>query len=594
MIYYFYRESSADVTNRAPSAVSVPQEAATGEQLDPLQLRAQADYHFTLAETHSLDGNSARAVEEYRMTLIYDPNSTIVRLRLAHEFIKQGLVTEAMEQAKSALEIDPKLVEAHMLLGGMYSALHMYKEALDSYQQVQKLEPGNLEAPMFIGAIYAEQKKYPEALAQFDALAKNPDNESPHLAYYYSGRIQLESGKADAEVKAEKAFKAAIAAKADFDDAVLALGNLYEKNKRGDAKTLYARFQEQYGPSPQIADVLGRIYMEDEDFDKAYDQFQVIEANDDDNLNVKVKMAFILIEKKKFQDAIVKLEDILARAPDSDKIRFYLGAVFEETKDYKGAIEQFKKILPGSSYHAEAVVHAAYLNKVLGDYEEAMKIVEAGIQAQPDHAQFYALYASFLDDQKKWSRGVEVLSSAVAKFPDNAQLFFFLGSMQDRLGKTDDTVKSMKHVLEIEADHVQALNYLAYTYADKNLDLDEAEKLARHALLIQPDDGYILDTLGWVLFKKGKTPEAVRTLEAAYKAQPSESIIAEHLGDAYYKQQLPDKAKRMYQKAMESETDAKTQAKIKNKIVSVERQQESIALPSPTTRPSRLPASDPQ
>jgi tetratricopeptide (TPR) repeat protein len=585
----FFRDSAADVTNRAPDSLSVPQDAATGSQIDALQMRSQADYHFTLAETQSLDGNSQRAIEEYKLTLIYDPNSTIVRLRLAQEFVRQGLITEAMEQAKLALETNPKLVEAHMLLGGLYSALRMYAEALETYRAVEKLDPANLEAPMFIGALYAEQKKYPEALAQFDALARNKDNQAPHLAWYYSGRIHLELNKPDARAKAETCFNKAIAEKPEFVDAVLALGQLYElEGKRVQAKNLYARYQETRGPDAGVAEALSKIYMEDEDWDQALDQLEVVEARNEDDLNVKVRVAFIYIEKKRYPEAIVKLQDILTRAPDSDKIRFYLGAVFEETKEYKGAIAQFNKIPAGSQYHTEAVVHSAYLNKMAGDYEEAVRVVEKGIQEEPDHPQFYALYASFLDEMKKWDRGVTMLSAAIKKFPENAQLYFFLGSMEDHLGKTDQTVADMKHVLELEPDHVQALNYLAYTFADKNIDLDEAERLARRALNLQANDGYILDTLGWVLFKKGETAEAVRTLEAAYKVQPGESIIAEHLGDAYYRQQLPEKAKRMYQKAMESETDQGTVRKIQNKLVSVEKQQEQIGL----VKHDRMPASE--
>lgn len=583
-----FRESSSDITNRAPTSLSVPPQVASGEQIDSLEMRAQADYHFTLAETHALEGNPARSVEEYKLTLVYDPNSSIVRLRLAQEYVKLGLVSEAMEQTKAALIEDPKLVEGYMLLGGLYSALRMYGDAVDSYRKAMSIDPENSEASMFIGALYAEQKRYPEALVQFEALAQNKNARSPHLAWYYVGRIHLEEGKPGAQEKAVVAFKKAIAAKPEFTDAILMLGQILESTaKSKEAKSLYARYQDEHGPDAGVAEALARLYLEEEEFDNAYRQFELIESRDQDDLNVKVKMAFILIEKKKFQEAILKLEDILTRAPDSDKIRFYLGAVYEEIKDYKSAIGHFRKIPVGSTYYAESIVHAAYLHKVLEDYDDAIKVVEQGIENQPDHAQFYALFASFLDDTKQWDRGVKMLSKAVSKFPENAQLYFFLGSMQDRVGKHQDTISSMRKVLEIEADHVQALNYLAYTYADKNLDLEEAESLARKALTLQPGDGYILDTLGWVLFKKGNVPEAIRTLEAAYKAQPKESIIAEHLGDAYYMQQLPDKAKRMYQRAMEIETDKNTLQKLRSKVVSIDKQQQSVGIDK-----GRQPASE--
>lgn len=585
-----FRESSSDIANRAPDSLSVPQEAATGAHIDPLQMRVQADYHFALGESYSLEGNSARAIEEYKLTLVYDPQSAVVRHRLAQEFIKQGLVSESMEQAKLALEYDPKMVEAHMLLGGLYSALKMYSEAMETYRKVVEIDPDHADAPMFIGALYAEQKKHFEAVAQFEALAKSKKSRSPHVAWYYVGRIILEENKEGAEARAEKAFLSALEVKPEFVDATLALGQIYEaRNKRAQAKQLYQNYQEKSGPDSGVADALGRLHLEDEEFDKAFEQFEVIEGRDEENLNVKVKMAFILIEKKKFNEAILKLEEILARAPYSDKIRFYLGAVYEEIKDYKNAIAQFAKIPVGSQYYAEGVIHTAYLHKLNGDLKDAVRAIEEGIKSQPEHAQFYALYASFLDELKEFEKGVAMLEGAILKFPEHAQLHFFLGSMQDRLGSSEKTVKSMKRVLEIDANHVQALNFLAYTYAEQNHSLDEAEKLVRRALEFQPNDGYILDTLGWVLFKKGETAEAVKVLEAAYKAQPGEAVIAEHLGDAYYRLQLPEKAKRMYQLAVENETNDDNARKLRSKIVSIDQQQQTVGLPA---QPLRKPASE--
>ena len=231
----------------------------------------------------------------------------------------------------------------------------------------------------------------------------------------------------------------------------------------------------------------------------------------------------------------------------------------------------------GSSYYNESIVHSSYLYKLLGDYPRASKVVEAGIKVKEDHAPFYALYASLLDDQKQYQKAVSMLSDAVKKIPDHAQLHFFLGNMQDHVGDRDGTIKSMQRVLELDHDHVQALNFLAYVFADGSRDLDEAESLARRALDLQPDDGYILDTLGWVLFKKGSLPESVRVLEAAYKKQPGEAVIAEHLGDAYYQSQMPEKAKKLYQRAAESENNVTSLEKIRAKILAVDQQIQAVS-----------------
>jgi tetratricopeptide (TPR) repeat protein len=184
-------DSAADITNRAPSSMSMPTDGNGGAVIDEVALRTKADYHFTIAESLALEGESAKAIEEYKLTLVYDPNSAQVRLRLAAEYVKAGLVSEAIEQCKAALETDPKHEDARLLLGGLYSALRNYDDAIAQYREVEKVNPENDEAPLFIGAILAEQHKYGEAIAVFTKLAKNADASNRHTAYYYIGRVML-------------------------------------------------------------------------------------------------------------------------------------------------------------------------------------------------------------------------------------------------------------------------------------------------------------------------------------------------------------------------------------------------------------------
>jgi tetratricopeptide (TPR) repeat protein len=575
-----YRESAADVANRAPNSMSLPLNDATSA-------RTQADYHFAMAETYSLEGNAARATEEYKLTLVYDAESATVRIRLAAEYVKQGLVSEAMEQAKVALEKENDNTDAHLLLGGLYSALRMYDDALKEYRAVLVYDTANYEAPLFIGALLAEQKKYAEASKQFEQLAKDSNNPSAHIAWYYLGRVKLEENKEKNTARAEAAFQKSLSIKPGYPEATLALGQLFEStNRKVNEKNLYQSYQEKYGPSPTVAEELSRLYIEEKDYRRAFEQLSIIESNDPSDINVKAKMAFILIEQQKYPEAIVRLEDVLAIEPSSDKIRFYLGAVYEEIKDYKSAISHFQKVPVGSSYYTESVIHTAYLYKLNSDYNHAIATIEQGIKAKDDHPPFYALYASLLDDQKEYKKAAVMLDEAVKKFPENAQLYFFLGNMLDRIGDKEGMLSAMKKVLVLDKDHVQALNFLAYTYAESGKQLDEAEKMVRRALELQPGDAYIMDTLGWVLFKEGNVNDAIRTLEAAYKIQPNESVIAEHLGDAYYHQQMPEKAKRLYMRAAETESNVATVEKIRSKIAAVDRQVESLGVDQKTRQPA--------
>lgn len=580
-----YYESSFSDKNRAPASLTPPPtpSADASSTLDPFYMRTQADYYFSMGEAFSLEGNSTKAIEAFKMTLMYDPVSPTVNMRLATEYLKQGMVSESVTQAEEAVKKDEKSVDAHLLLGGLYSSLKLFPKAMDQYQAVLKLDANNTEAPLYVGALYSEQKDYEKAVSYFQSLLKNPSYDTPYMAYYYIGRVRSEQSDAKHQKMAEEAFKKSLQIKPDFADSVLALGAFYTKNKQeARALKMYKDFQTDNTPSPKIAEVLSQIYIDKEDYGRALEQLEILESNADDPLNVKMKIALILIEQKNYNQATAKLEEILRDAPDSDKIRFYLAAVYEETHQNDKAIAEFKKIPPVSTYYGESVVHTAYLLKNDNKMDEALKVAHQGLEDRKDQPQIYAIYASLLDEKDQTKEAAAVLKQGLDKFPDNTQLTFYYGTVNDRLGNKDLVVTEMKKVLELDPNHVQGLNYLAFTWAEEGVHLPDAEKLARHALELEPQDGYILDTLGWVLFKQNKISESIKILEAAMQYQSTVSIIAEHLGDAYYKQAMVDKAKKMYRKAVDLETDKKKIDEIRQKLTAIEKQE----LDSP-----RMPAS---
>ncbi|MGZ3746829.1 MAG: tetratricopeptide repeat protein [Pseudobdellovibrionaceae bacterium] len=582
-----YYDAAFNDKNRAPAAFT-PQ-LRTGEEgtvtvLDPFYLRTQADYYFAVGETYSLEGDHSKAIDAFKMALLYDQESAMVNIRLATEYFKTAQFTESLTQAEEAIHKAPDNIEGRLLLGGLYLSLKLFPKAITQYEYVLKVQPHNVEAPVYLGAAYTEIKQYDKAVKFFESLIKNDDYPTPHLAYYYIGRVRSEQ-KGEAFQRASmKAYQKSIELKPDFLDGYVAIASFYtQKGQEEMALALYKKYQKEQGPNRKVAEILAQMYVETEQYDLAYEQYQILENTTEDVLNVKLKMALILIERKDFATAAAKLEDILREAPESDKIRFYLGAVYEETKDFEKATYQFKKIPASSQFFGEAMVHTAYIMKNKGRVNEAVDVVEGALKERKDQAQLYAMYASLLDELGEYNKAINMLTDAVEKFPESAQLRFYYGTLYDRTGKKDRVITEMKKVLELDPKHVQAMNYLAFTWAEGNTHLGEAEKMARNALTIESKDGYIMDTLGWILYKQGKFAEAVKVLEAAFKNQSSVSIIAEHLGDAYYKQRMVDKAKKMYLRAADLEADTKKVEGLRAKITAIENQQIPLEMRMPAS-----------
>jgi len=124
----------------------------------------------------------------------------------------------------------------------------------------------------------------------------------------------------------------------------------------------------------------------------------------------------------------------------------------------------------------------------------------------------------------------------------------------------------MEKVLALQADHVEALNYLGYTWADNNINLDKALEYIQKANGLKPDNGFILDSLGWVYFRLGDLEKAGNELERAIALEPEDPNIQEHLGDVYQAAGQKEKARHAWRKAMDLFKEGDKKGKVQKKI----------------------------
>ncbi|WP_253715566.1 tetratricopeptide repeat protein [Bdellovibrio bacteriovorus] len=479
--------------------------------------RMRADSLFIEADIYSREGKSARAIELFEKVVTLDP-APYVRLRLAAEYYKVNKNSAAIAHAEKAIKQNPQDVDAYILLGGLYSADKKDDLAIAQYNQALHLDPENAEATLSLGSLYTQLKAYKKAAKLFTSLLKNPEYKTPHLAHYNLGLMYAHQGGAKNQSAAIHEFKKALELRSWHTDSLTSLAN---------------------------------IYLEQGNQELALEMYERLEENSDLSIESQMKMVLILIEQKRFNLAATKLKDIVTENPSADGARYYLAAVQEQTGELDEAIKNYMKVSAKSENFSQAVVHAAYLLKSMGKIKQALVITEKGLKANADKPQVYTMHASLLGAKADYLGAAKILEQGLTKHSQNSELLFQYALAMDRLGKKNEMMAQMKKVLELEPDHVQSMSYLAYSMAELNLQLPEAEKLARRAVELQPQDAYVLDTLGWVLFKQNKVASAIEVLEQAHQAQPNAKIIAEHLAQAYAKQDLAEKSAAMYKIAAE-------------------------------------------
>ncbi len=578
---YQFFDSALDNKNRAPSSFLIPDAFDSGiPTIDPLHNRAEADFLFLKSEMESGAGRNKEAIEMLRSALVFDPESPTMMQRLAIEYYKTSKLSDATFWAEKARALAPGRRDLTLLVAGLYTTTKNFTKAEDLYKNLIKKDKEDTEAVLYLGAVYTEQKNYPKSIAVFKSLANHPAYSSKYLAHYYLARVYAEQNNSN-QKKVKDELKIALSLKPDFYEAVTMLGRLIEKEENSTkAYVFFAEHQRKYGPNAKLAELLSGYYISKNEFDKAYEQLEILDDSGEDQIQVKLKMALILIEKKVYEKAIAKLKEIIEMAPESDKVRFYLSAVYEEKKEYKNAVEEYLKIAKDSTYFEEARLHSAFLLKLMGDSEQAISLLKESIEVKVENPQSFFLMSQLYEEKNNYSAASSEIKKAISKFPKSSQAYYQLGTLQDRMNLKSEMVLSMKKVIEIEPEHSQALNYLAYTWAETGKDLELAETYARKAAAKEEGDAFILDTLGWVLFKKGKFSEAVMVLEKAHSMQPDVSIIAEHLGDVYIKLNMHSKARLLFLKAVEGEENTARKDEINSKLTQVESDLKNLRLPS--------------
>lgn len=565
-----YFDSSMNDHNRAPASISAPVEYSSSHMSDEEDRKVKLDTYFLKGEMDSLEGKPESAIENFKSALHLDPESEVLSYRLAVEYYRKGQIRDALYWGEKSLEKKSERRETILFVAGLFSAQKNFDRAEFLYKKLIQKSATDSEAHLYLAALYSEKKNYPLAIKHFSLLVNQKSFEQRHLAYYYRARVYVESGAAGGIAKAKKDLQASLKIKPDFFDSLQILGRLIEKTDGKEAAIqFYSKYQKQNEPSSRLAEILSQYYIEKGDYDKAFSQLEILENTTEDQIQVKLKMALILIDKKMYDRAQYKLSELSQLVPESDKVKFYLAAVYQETKKLDKAVETFLEIQPASNHYEDSRIQAALILKNKGQLSEALQILKDSITKKSDNVQSYFVISQILEEQKNYTEAIGYLKTANLKFPKNSQINYYLGTLFDRVNDKENMLTHMNQVIEIDEEHVQALNYIAYSLAEMKKDLRRAEQLALKAEKLDQSDAFIKDTVGWVYFQKGDYVKAVQFLERAHKQLPDVGIIAEHLGDAYLKLKQKDKAFQTFQKAFELETDPEKKKMIQEKIVDV-------------------------
>jgi tetratricopeptide (TPR) repeat protein len=352
------------------------------------------------------------------------------------------------------------------------------------------------------------------------------------------------------------------------------LGIVYElRNETQQAAEVYKKILTLHPDHKQARNRLGQTYIKEKKLDEALTQFRELQKLGSGDLNIRTKIGLIYLEQGKLDQAILEFNFVLGANPEDDRVRYYLGAAYVEKGALDLAIAEFKKIPVESDLFADSRRSIVLIFKKQNKTQDGFRLMEESIQAKPKDPDLYLILAALYEQEEQLPRAVETLKKGLVQNSENIDLHYQLSALYDKMGDFEKMVSGMREVLRLDPNHADALNYLGYSYTEKEMHLEEALRMIQKAMTLRPNMGYIMDSLGWAYFKLGDYARAVEELEKANQLTPNDPVITEHLADGYSKLSRTDKAKDLYQKALTLNPKPDQMERLKKKIEELKEKQ---------------------
>jgi tetratricopeptide (TPR) repeat protein len=538
-----------------------PDEVGQITEKDRLQ---QAYQNFTMAAIALTQGDGEEARTYLETAIQKDPDSVYLHQKMALLLKQMKHFPEALAYAQKACDLDPSDPASIILTGDLYTLTGNDDLAVEQYRKVLEMEPGNQRIRLLLTTILVRERQLEEALDQLSTLiAQNPDLV---IAHYYRGRINLEMNRYG---EAEKALGDALRLNEGLEPALFDMATLYQMTAREqDAIKTYEKLVELYPDNIPARERLVVLYMKLGLKEKSEDQVSEIQKHSSPGEPERQALGLIYLRQGRIDDSISELELIVNAWPDDDKSRYYLATAYQEKEDVTKAMEQFRKIPSSSKYFINARMHIAHLLTAEEKFDDAIQVLKDAMALGRDRIELYLMLASVYEAKEAYDEAIATIQEGLKLDDKSIDLIFRFGVLLDKSGAKEACIEQMQKILEIDPNHADSLNYIGYTYAEQGIKLDEAMALIKKALEIRPDSGYIIDSLGWVYYKKGAYDEAVHHLEKAVQLTPDDPTINEHLGDACLKKKDYEKALHYYEKALSLKPAQEKQ--VKEKITEVQ------------------------
>jgi len=382
-----------------------------------------------------------------------------------------------------------------------------------------------------------------EALRRLDKF-----NGFAPLEYYQLGLLYDFAGQPD---RAEENFKKTLEVTGQLNWRLTdAMANFYERHGRADeAEALYQRFIKDNAGSELAESVLTRKPAE-------LPPPPLINSAEDGLAEALFDLASVVNQPESIDLALLYSRCALQVRPHLPLAQLLLSDVLSAQNKPEESLAILAEIPPSSPYSWSARLRVAADLEMLDRTEEAIAQLKQMSAESPTRAGAEMQLGDLLRGKKRFAEAVEAYDEAIkrlgaAGMPERWSLYYSRGIALERSGQWKPSETDLLHALELKPEQPLVLNYLGYSWIDRGENLERGLKMIEKAVELRPEDGYIVDSLGWAHYRLGEYSSAVEYLEKAIELVPEDPTINDHLGDAYWQSGRPSEARFQWRRALQ-------------------------------------------
>ena len=512
---------------------------------------SQAILEFLVAEVAAQRGDIEGALSVYNRLARELRDPSIAR-RAVETAIRARSFGAALDSATLLLELEPESALAREIMAALLANEGDLEKARERLALILEKSSSRGPVMMQLSHLLGKFQNKAQVLEATRRLTERYD--ALPEAHYALGVAALVAGRI--ELALDEA-NLALQRKADWEYGAVLKAQVLRKASPEDVIPFYRGFVERNPNSTEVRMQLGRELAAERKLADAREQFREAESRLKNDPQASYAIGLLSLQLEDFADAQLAFTRALkAGYREPAAVYLGLGQAAEGLKRFDEAITWYKNVDSGDWVRAQLKI-ATLLARQQGLSAGREYLQKIETRSPEDRIQVIQVEAQLLRDAKEWKETFAMLTKAVDEYPDSYELRYDLAMASERVNRLDILESQLRRVMEMKPDYAHAYNALGYTLAEKTERLAEAKELIEKALKLAPDDPFILDSLGWVHYRLGQVPEALRHLQHAYTTRPDPEIAA-HLGEVLWKSGQQDEARKVWRAALTDNPEHET------------------------------------